>query len=148
MVDWITVVASVGLSVVGSMVVTEYQLRREQSVEESAELEEWYDDSAGYAAQVRRTWQRLFDSPDYIAVNLSEIQSELSLLEGQISRHASQGEQLDADEDVIEALDTLTTECRRPTDRSLHSDSLSEFEEFREDILDSVEDVEQALENR
>ena len=148
MVDWLTVIASVGFSVIGSLLITEYQLRRERSVEEAVELEEWYDDSASYAGQVRRTWQRLFDSPDRPGMNLSEIQSELSLLEGQISRHASQGEQLDANEEVIEELDDLAAECRRPDERSLHSDSLSEFEEMREDILEAVEEVEQTLDKR
>lgn len=148
MVDWLTVGTSVGLSVLGSLIVTEYQIRREQSIEESSELEEWYDDSASYAAQVRRTWQRLFDSPDHRGINPSEIQKELSLLEGQISRHASEGEQLDADEDAIEALDGLASECRRPEERPLHNDSLSEFEEMREDILEKVEEVEQTLERR
>lgn len=148
MIDWLTIGASVGFSLLGSVLITEYRLRREQSVEESAEIEQWYADSASYAAQVRRTWQRLFDSPEDHGMNLSEIQSELSLLESQISRHASQGEQLGTDQQVIDALDDLASECRRPVERSLHLNSLSEFENFREDILDQVEDVEQALEDR
>lgn len=148
MVDWITVISSVGLSAAGSLFITEYQLRREQSVEESAELEEWYDYSASYAGQVRRTWQRLFDSSDRPSMNLSEIQSELNLLEGQISRHAINGEQVDADEDVIDSLDTLAVECRRPDGVPSHNNFIPKFEEFREDILKTVEEVEQALENK
>lgn len=148
MVDWVTVIVSVGFSVVGSLIVTEYQVRREQSVEESAELEAWYGDSASYASQVRRTWQRLFDDAERPGMNLSEIQSEMSLLEGQISRHASMGEQLDADQTVIAALDTLAVEVRRPDERSLHSNSFSEFEVLREEILAAVSEVEDALANR
>lgn len=148
MVDWITVIVSVTLSVIGSLIVTEYQIRREQAVEESAEVEEWYADSASYASQVRRTWQRLFDSPERPGMNLSDIQSELSLLEGQISRHATEGEQIDANQDVIDALDRLAEECRRADNNTLHTNSLSEFENLREEQLEAVEAVEQALENR
>lgn len=148
MVDWVTVIASVTLSVVGSVLVTEYQIRREQSVEESAELEDWYDQSASYAAEVRRVWQRLFDSADRPGMNLSEIQSELSLLEGQISRHTSTGEQMGADEEVIDALDTLAARSRRPSEQSLHNNSMSDFSDHRAEILEAVEDLEEALNNR
>jgi hypothetical protein len=148
MVDWATIGASVGLSALGSILLTEYRLQREQSVEEAAELDEWYRDSASYAAEVRRLWQRLFDSPDHPGGNLSELQSELSLLEGQISRHASTGEQMEADSNVIDALDRLATECRKPSRHTLHTNSAEEFQEYREDILDAVEDVEDALNNR
>lgn len=148
MVDWATITASVGASLLSSILLVEYRLRRQQSIEETADLEEWYDDSASYAAEVRRVWQRLFDSAGNPGRNLSEISSEMSLLEGQISRHASHGEQLGADADVIAALDDLTTECRQPSEHTLHTNSLSDFEEFREDILTAVEDVEETLDNR
>lgn len=148
MVDWLTVIASVGLSVVGSMVVTEYQLRRQQSVEESAELQDWYEDTAGYAAEAHRIWQRLFDSPDRPSGNLSEIQSELGLLEGQMSRHASTGEQIGADSEVIDALDDLARECREPAERPLHMNSMPEFEEMRDDILAAADELEETLEQR
>lgn len=148
MVDWLTIGASVGFSVIGSVLLTEYRLRREQAVEESAELESWYAESASYAAEVRRVWQRLFDNSGSSGGNLSEIQGEMRLLEGQISRHASNGEQLDADEEVIEALDDLAVECRRPTERTLHLNSGSDFAEFREEILATVEDLEDALNHR
>lgn len=148
MVDWATIGASVVLSVIGSIVVTEFRLRRERSVEEAVELEQWYTDSAAYAAEVRRIWQRLFDGPDNPGANLSELQSELSLLEGQISRHASTGEQLGADQAVITALDELAAACRRPVEHTLHVNSGSDFVEFRQEVIDVVEDVEQALEKR
>lgn len=148
MVDWVTLVASVGLSLLGSALLVDYRLRREQSFEESVELEQWYSDSAGYAAEVRRIWQRLFDSAEHSGMNLSEIQSEMSLLEGQLSRHASNGEQLGADERVIETLDGLASECRRASEGRLHTNSLSEFDEYRDDVLDAVQDVEESLEDR
>jgi hypothetical protein len=146
MVDWLTVFVSVGLSVLGSVVVTEYQIRREQAVEESAEVDDWYAETANYASQIRRTWQRLFDTPDQYHVSLSEIQSKLSLLEGQISRHATEGEQLGVDDDVIDSLDELADTCRAPSNAPLHSDSLEQFSEFRDDCLNAVEAVEESLE--
>lgn len=148
MVDWVTVVVSVGLSVLGSLLVTEYQLRREQSVEESAELEDWYDESAEYAAEVRRTWQRLFDTPERPSMNLSEIQSEHSLLESQISRHASAGEQLGTDKQVINALDGLAQHCRKADQLTVHHNCVPEFEDLRDEILDAVQEVETSLEDR
>ena len=152
MVDWTTIGASVTLSVIGSIIssllVTEYQLRRERTVEADIELEEWYTDSAAYAAEVRRTWQRLFDGPESPGGNLSELQGELDLLEGQISRHASAGEQLGADQEVITALDDLAEACRRPVEQTIHVNAETDFVEFREEVLDAVEDVEQAIKER
>ena len=148
MVDWTTIVASVGLSVLGSIALTEYRLKREKSIEEATEIEEWYNTSAKYAAEVRRNWQRLFDSAENPKRNLSEIQNEMSLMENQISRHATEGERLDVDERVIETLDELAEECRQPANKPLHLNSASDFVDFREDILEAVEKVEEALQER
>jgi hypothetical protein len=148
MVDWLTIAASVGGSLLASIILVEYRLRRERSVEESAELDQWYNESASYAAEVRRVWQRLFDSADRSSGNLSEISSEMSLLERQISRHASNGEQLGADEEVVASLDDLAEECRQVTEHSIHLNSAAEFEEFRVDILDEVEELEATLDDR
>jgi len=148
MVDWATIGASVVLSVIGSVFLTEYRLRRERSVEEVAELEDWYDDSVGLAAEARRNWQRLFDTPQKPESNFTELKNEMSLLEGQISRHASAGEQLGADSETINALDQLAAECRRAGKHQIHMNSLPEFEEFRDNILAKVEEVEEAIETR
>ncbi|KZX49532.1 hypothetical protein [Haloarcula sp. K1] len=150
MVDWVTILfsasLSVSLSAIASMGLTEYRLKREQSVEEANEIDEWYTKSAEYAADVRRSWQRIFDTPEGQAANLSELQSEMSLLEGQISRHASEGEQLGVDEEPIEALDRLADECRRTAEHRTHINSYPEFEEFRQETLDAVEELEEVLE--
>ncbi|TQQ83610.1 hypothetical protein EGH24_02120 [Halonotius terrestris] len=145
MVDWLTVLASGLLSFIVSIASFEVRLRREQSVEESAEVEDWYTETAAHAAEVRRTWQRLWDSPEHPGSNLTEISSQMGLFERQISRHASSGEQLDVDPDVVDALDALAEECRKPSEHSFHSNSNSEFVEFRNDILDAVERVEEHL---
>lgn len=139
MVNVATVLVSVTLSGIAALLVTEYQLRREQSIEVSAELEEWYTDSASYASQARRTWQQLFEDAD--RPNLKEIQSELSLLSKQMSRHASQGEQIGADPRVVEKLDDLASECYRVGEASVHMNSASEFAEYRKDGLEVVEDL-------
>jgi hypothetical protein len=152
MVDYATIGASVGLSALASLLVafftTEYRLRREQSVEEKAEIEDWYSDTKGYAAEVRRNWQRLFDSPDRSATNLNELKSEMSLLEGQISRHASQGEQLGVASEAVEALDKLAHKCRKPANQNLYPDSKERFEEFRTEVLNAVDDVEEAVDQK
>lgn len=148
MVDWQTVIIAVLTSAVLSFLVTEYRIRREQSVEESAEMREWYNDCIGYTAEVARVWQRNFDEPDDHRENLSEIKSQMALIEKQISRHASSGEQLGADEDVIDALDTLAAQCSKVGERSLHMDSLDEYTEFREEIMAAVDNVEDAVESQ
>ena len=148
MVDILTISLSAGVSLLSSLALVEYRLRRQQSVEETAQLEEWYQDSAAYAAETRRIWPRMWDSADLPRNNSSQIGSEMGLLEGQISRHASEGEKLDVDQDVIDALDTLAEECRRPSEHGIHGNSGEHFEEFRRDILDAVEDVEDSLDER
>lgn len=145
MVDWLTVLASGLLSFVVSIASFEVRLRREQSVEKSAEVEDWYTETAAHAAEVRRTWQRLWDSPEHPGSNLTEISNQMGLFERQISRHASSGEQLDVDPNVVDALDVLAEECRKPSEHSFHSNSDSEFIEFRTNILNAVERVEETL---
>jgi hypothetical protein len=148
MVDWPTVVVSVGLSVLGSILVTEYQLRRERSLEESDELNAWYDDCASFASEVRRIWTRNFDKPDQYHVNPSEIQSEMSLLERQISRHATEGEQLGAEQTVIDALDELASECKQTDEATYGTNVISVFEQLQVSNMKAVESVEKALEDR
>lgn len=148
MVDWPTVVASVSLSALGSLAVTEFQLRREKSLEESAEVEEWYGECYSYASQVRRDWNKNFGDVDTYEMNLSELQSNLSLLETQITRHASEGERMDLDDDVINKLDKLAEECREATNRGLHNNSVEEFNEIEDDILEAARSVERSVDNR
>lgn len=148
MVDWVTVGTSVGLSVLGSIVVTEFQIRREQSVEESQEIEDWYDDTAVYAAEVRRLWQRKWDLSDRPRGNFSELSSELSLLEGQMSRHASDGEQLtDVDQEVVEDLDKVANKCRDVSEHTGYIGDGDDIAEYRENILNAVEQLEDKLDN-
>lgn len=149
MVDWATVGASVGLSVIGSILVTEFQIRREVSVEQSQEIDEWYSDTAAYAAQVRRLWQRQWDLSNQPRGNFSELSSELSLLEGQMSRHTSDGEQFtDVGQDVVEALDQVANRCRDVSEYTGYIGDSDDIEEYRENILDAVEVLECELENR
>jgi len=149
MVDWVTVGASVGLSVIGSILVTEFQIRREQSVEQSQEIDNWLDETAAYAAEVRRLWQRQWDLSDQPRGNFSELSSELSLLEGQMSRHASDGEQLTrVDQDVVEALDELANNCRDVSEHTGYIGDGDDIEEYRENILNAVEELETKLDNR
>jgi hypothetical protein len=148
MVDWLTVFASVSLSALGSLAVTEFQLRRERSLEESAEVEEWYGDCYSYASQVRRNWNNKFGDVEGYEMNLGELQSKLSLLETQISRHASEGERMNLDDEVIDRLDKLAEKCREATNRPLHNNSAEEFSEIEDDILEAAGSVEESVDNR
>jgi len=149
MVDWATVIASVVLSVIGSVLVTEFQIRRELSVEESQETDDWYNQTAAYAAEVRRLWQRQWDRSDQPKINFSELSGELSLLEGQMSRHASDGEQLTGvDQDIVGALDEVANNCRAMSEHSTYVGDEDDIEEYRKNILDAVEGLESELESR
>lgn len=146
MVDLATIFISVSLSLISSLIVIEYRLRRKKSVEESAEVEEWYADSRKLAAEVRRNWQRLFDekrSPQF-----SELKSEMSLISSKISRHNSLGEQLGVDKEVINKLDILLEECQESSEKIIHTNSKEEFEQKRESVLNAVSDVEDYLEDK
>ncbi|WP_281195736.1 hypothetical protein [Halorubrum sp. F4] len=146
MVDWATVGASVGLSVVGSLIVTEFQIRRELSVEESQEIDDWYDQSAAYAAQIRRIWQLQWDQADVPGRNFSKLSSKISLQETQISQHASSGEQLaGVDQDVVDALDQVANECRSLSEHSRHLNDIEEIQEIRDNILEAVGELEEKL---
>lgn len=144
MVDWPTVLVSVG----GSLAVVEYRIYRGQSVDESNEVSNWYGDTAAYAAEIRRVWQRKWDRSDVARGNFSETSSEISLLEGQMSRHASEGEQLDVDQSVVDALDEVANRCREVSEHTGHLNDSDEIEEYRNQILDAVEVLEEALESR
>lgn len=147
-IEIVTVLLSVILSLIGSLLLTEYRYRRKRSIETSKELEDWYTQSAAFASEVRRIWERLFDKSEAPGGNLSEIQAELGLMEGQISRHASQGEQIGADQAVIDALDDLANECQRVDSRTLHLDSFDAFRDFREDMIETVEQLESTLQSK
>lgn len=145
MVDWPTVIASVSLSVLGSLIVTEFQLRREQSIEESAEITEWYEECYSYASQVERDWNKNFGDVEGRHINMGKLQSRLSLLETQISQHASEGEKVEIDDEVISKLDDLAKECRELTNMTLHLNSKEEFSESEDNILEAVEKLEEAV---
>lgn len=145
MVDIATIGTSVLLSLTGSFLLTEYKLRRQQSIEESAELDEWYADAGRYASEVERTWNRQYEnaqSPDR-----KGIKQQMALFEKQISRHTSTGEYLDADEDAIELLDGLADACNELSGVYL-TNHASPFREAGEDCVAAAEDVEEYLENR
>lgn len=144
MVDIATIGASVILSLIGSFLLTEYKLRREQSIEESVELNEWYADAGRYASEVERTWNRQYENakiPDR-----KGIKQQMALFEKQISRHTSTGEYLDADEEAIELLDELADACNTLSGVHLTTDD-SPFREAGEDCMGAAKDVEEYLEN-
>lgn len=142
MVDFATVLASI----LSSVLVAEVRLRRKLSVEASQEVVEWYDQTAAYAAQIRRLWQRQWDL-DQSRANFGELASNINLLESEMSRHASEGEQLDVDQGVVEALDDVTDSCRDVSDHSQYINDTEEINEYREDMLDAVSELEETLEN-
>jgi hypothetical protein len=109
-----TVLVSAGVSLVVSLLSFEYRFRRERSVQESDEVSEWYAEAAQLSNRVQSTWRRKFERPVERGgfTGLSELQSEMNLLSNQLSRHASEGETLDASPEIVTGLEETADACR------------------------------------
>ena len=145
-----SLVASVVVSAVVALLATEYRLRRTQSVEESAEIEEWYIEAAQLANRLQRTWRQKFETPVQNGNfgGYDEIKSEMNLISSQLNSHASEAQGLDVDESVVEALDKTASTCQQISRTRTHLNVLPEFEEKGTEAMDRAGELERkALEN-
>jgi soluble cytochrome b562 len=149
MVDWTTIILSVLLatvaSIITSLATTEYRIRRENSVEQSEEVEKWYREAKEYSSEVKKRWRRSYDitNPD-----IKEIKNEMDLFAGQISSHATKGESLKVDKQVISALDDLAEECKVASKTRATMGSKSKFDDVRDSIFETADKVEEKVESR
>lgn len=145
-----SLVASAVVSAVVALLATEYRLRRTQSVEESAEIEEWYTEATQLANRLQRTWRQKFETPVQNGNfgGYDEIKSEMNLISSQLNSHASEAQGLDVDESVVEALDKTASTCQQISRTRTHLNVLPEFEEKGIEAMDKAGELERkALEN-
>jgi hypothetical protein len=146
----VSTIASAIVSVIVAFIATEYRLRRTQSVEESADIEEWYIEAAQLASRLQRSWRQKFENPvqEGNFGGYDEIKSEMNLMSGQLNRHASKAQGVDVDENVIALLDETANICQHISQLHIHLNVLPEFREEGNKLVDKAEELEQkALKN-
>ena len=145
-----SLVASAVVSAIVALIATEYRLRRTQSVEQSAEIEEWYVEAAQLASRLQRTWRQKFEKPVQEGgfTGFDEVKSEMNLIASQLNGHASEAQGQDVDQQVVEALDETANACQRISRTRVHMNVLPEFEERGEEVIENAEELERkALNN-
>ena len=149
MVDVATMAASASLSLVvsilASLVAFEYRFRREMSHEESQEVKDWYAEAAQLANSVQRTWRTKFEGPHERGSfsGFDEIQKEMNLSASQLSRHASKSQNLDVDEEVVNALSTTADRCRDVHDLRIHMNVMDEFKQEGRQMIEQANELEE-----
>jgi hypothetical protein len=72
----------------------------------------------------------------------------MDLFAGQISSHATKGESLKVDKQVISALDDLAKECKVTSKTRAKMGSQSKFDDVRDSIFETADKVEEKVESR
>lgn len=145
MVDAVSISASAIVSLVVALGTTEYRLRRIQSVEESAEIDEWYVEAAQLASRLQKTWRRKYEKPMQEGgfTGYDEVQSEMNLMGSQLSGHASEAEGKDVDESVVQALDETADVCQEIYRVNVHLNVKQEFEEKGNKVMKKADNLEE-----
>lgn len=144
MVDVVSVSASAIVALLVALGTTEYRLRRTQTVEQSAEIEDWYIEAAQLASRLQKTWRQKFEKPmqENTFTGYDEVQSKMNLMAGQLNSHASEAQGKDVDETVVEALAETANACEGvyQVNTSLHN---SEFREKGNQAVEKAEELEE-----
>ena len=145
MVDAVSVGASAIVSLLVALGTTEYRLRRAQSVEESAEIENWYIEAAQLASRLQKTWRQKFEKPmqENTFSGYDEVQSKMNLMAGQLNSHASEAQGKDVDEAVVNALDETANACEKVYQIHIHLNSQPEFREKGNQAVEKAEKLEE-----
>lgn len=145
MVDFVSILTSVVVSVAASVAVVEYRYHREDVRESSQEIESWYSESAELGRAVQNTWRNKFERPnrDNGGVNFDEIQREMNLYSNQLSNHASQAASLEVSDEVTQALEDTAQACREVYELPVHLNSKPSFEEQGDKIMEAANHLEE-----
>ena len=145
MVDLVSVLVSVIASVVASVGAVEYRYRREDIRQQSEEIENWYAESARFGNAIQTTWRNKFQRPlqEDTSPDLGDVQREMDLYSSQLSGHLSNSTTLDVSEEVVEALEDTLEACREVSELQLHLNSLPEFEEQDDEVMDAASNLEE-----
>lgn len=135
------------ISFVVALGVTEYRLRRKQSVESKAEINEWYSDTASIASDVRNLWksdyERIISDERKGRVKYSEIQRAIKLRSKQINTHIADASSLSIDEEVVDELEDLKDRCSALAQATTAMGPNTEFQDRGREMVDKATRVEE-----
>ena len=138
--------ASAIVSVVVSIITTEYRLRRKQTVSEQQENEDWQRQAVQFGREVRRKWQRDYEEHRKHFTSFDEMKREMKILANQLDTHANEGEDRDVDDEVVEKLRACASACRTLSQVRVSSNR-TPWEEAGEAVKDTAEDLEEIASN-
>lgn len=141
-----TVVSGI-VSFVVALGITEYRLKREQSVESEAEINEWYSDTASIASDVRNIWEsdyeRVVSDERKGHVKYSELQRAIKLRSKQINTHIADSSSLNVDEEVVDELEELKDKCSALAEAVTSMGPNTEFKDRGRKMVEKAKTVEE-----
>jgi len=150
MVDPATVATSAVVSALVALGSTEYQLRRKRSFSTEDEVQEWYSEAVRIVSETQSMWRQKYVQPmnENRTGSFEETQRKMKLTASQIRGHIGEGQSLDVDDEVIEALRSTAEKCESVSNLTIHMNVTDEFERKGNEVIDQAEEAEQlALEH-
>lgn len=144
-------IISAGLSGLVSFLValgtTEYRLRRKQSVEDKAEVNDWYSETASIASDVQNIWEndyeRIVSDERKGRVDYDELQRVIKLRSKQMNTHIADSSSLDVDGDVVEELEQLKDKSSALSQTITSIGSNTEFRDRGREMVEKAKNVEE-----
>lgn len=126
---------------------TEYRLRRKQSVEDEAEVNEWYSETASIASDVQNIWEsdyeRIVSDERKGRVDYDELQRVIKLRSKQMNTHIADSSSLDVDGDVVEELEQLKDKSSALSQTITSIGSNTEFRDRGREMVEKAKNVEE-----
>lgn len=125
------------------LAVSEFKIRRTQTVEEQKEVKDWYTNTAELARDIRILWESEYEDNSY-AIQYDEIKKQMKLRGRKAHKHISSSAAKDIDQELVDELDDLGRLCKSLSDIfiGIGGDSSDEFKEKGEEIIKQAEKVE------
>lgn len=148
MVDVITVsvsvLSSVLVSVLASIIAIEYRFRRKQSIEESQEVDEWYQEVEDRSREIQEAWERLFERPIERGgkLNISQLQGEIGTIGDRLTRLLSKSPE-DISDELEGQLKTTIDLCDDLESAPVGTGVKSRLPDYGEPLVESATQLEQ-----
>lgn len=146
MVEWVVLIVSNALAFIGGLAIQEWRMHRERSLSQQDDIDEWYKDVATYAGELQRIWKSKVEERD--APNYSELQRTLKIRANAISRHSSEGENLNVDQEIIKQLETTAKKCRGISTQHLGIGAGSRLDGEGEELVEEAEKLQRMAQER
>ena len=138
MVSPIEILVGVGTTIVGGFLVREIWHRRQNSLEEQAEHEDWYADAVSHCEQGLQAL-RHFDDTSH--PNYDETRMEMRATASQLSRHAGNAAGMNVDDTVVEKLREASEACQSLNSAQTYVGDTSEWDEAFENARGSLREA-------